>query len=256
MNTRSPTLSLVLAVLAAQGCNAARVPLGTEARAWLDPQAATRGELVYVGEVVPRGHDTPAFRYERRVESGPGDQCVSTHATLTLDGTPLVLHRAVHSPDYRLVRFEETNAQRGMTNVVEVRDGGALRFTTRRGGEVETRDEGPGAPVVVGPTLFGHVLAHLHALRGGATLHVRFAVAERGRSYDFRLRARTTAKHETTVDMVASNPCVRLGIAPMRIVIDDRARLPVAYHGRVPPRLHGRPFDADVRYRYATSRYR
>lgn len=238
--------TLILALLTA--CGAPARPLPSSALARLHAEPTAHGALVYTGDVVPQGADASVFRYERRVRDG-----ASTHLTFPVaGGAPVVLQRAEHDEAYALTRFEEINAQTGVRASVTVERDGSVDLVVRRGDEVERHHEHTGAPVVVGPTLFGFVRAHLDALRAGETVQVRFATPEQGRTWEFELKSAV----DGAIEMRASDFFARLGIATMRIVLDPETDAPTSYHGRVPPRLDGSAFDADVRYSYAGRGYR
>ncbi len=240
------------------GCGGV-VPLPKSAAASLRDPPGSYGELVYTGAVVPRGGTTPVFRYERRVEERPDDLQRSTHVTLSTEGEVVLLQQATHTRDYELVRFDETSAQRGTVTTITVGADRSLTFRQEGAAKVVRKVEGGGdggAPVVVGPTLFGFVRAHLAQLRAGNDVDVRFAVPEECRTYSFVLAMSTHDRGVTTITLTPSQVLLRLVISPMRIVIDDRTGNFTSYHGRVPPLLHGSSFDANVQYTYNGSAYR
>ncbi|PRQ09342.1 hypothetical protein [Enhygromyxa salina] len=197
-----------------------------------------------------RGGALAAYRYERWV-SGSGDDRTSTHVTLGLDGTPVLLHRARHDSGYRLRRFESVHTQTGIRSTIEVRDDGRVDFTVHRGAKVRRHHEGPGDPIVVGPTLFGFIRSHWATLARGDTIPVRFGTT--GRTYGFELHLAERRVDRAVVTMVASGVFVRLGIDPIRIELDLESDQVVRYHGRVPVLLDGDAFDADIEYAYERS---
>ena len=252
-NVRLHLLPLALSLWALLlGCAAVPLPLSETLAARLARSPSLYGELIYTGEVVPQGETQARFRYQRFVEGA-----VSTHLTRAVDDEAvLVLQQATHDAAYGLTHFEEIHAQTGLASVVDVNADGSLSFSVTRGDRVEQSSEGSGDPVVVGPTLFGYVRAHLAELRSGRTLPIRFAVADQGRTYGFSLHLEQ-AEGRAFVVMSARDFFVGLAIAPMRIEFDERGDNVVSYSGRVPPRLEGlQTFDADVRYAYAAARYR
>ena len=127
-------------------------------------------------------------------------------------------------------------------------------FLVTRGKERERRTEGPGSPVVVGPTLFGYVLEHWDELTGGANLSVRFAVTDKARTYNFKIRRSRTDDDTTTISLTASSFFVRLFIREMSIVFDSRSKKVLRYIGRVPPRSDGlKSVFAHVSYDFAVA---
>lgn len=225
-------------------------------RALLEPAGAAAA-LIYEGEVVPVDAEKPAFRYRRWVTPGPGGLHVSTHLTFEAESpyAPVVRQRAIHTADYRLREFEETHRHLGTVSSLNVAADGRLTFTVRRDSKIETASEEPGAPVVVGPTLFGYARAHLAELRARKTLNVRFAAVDRCRTYDFTLRLIPSAGSTSTVEFTAASFLVRLAVAPMRFEFDDLTGHVTSYHGLVPPRWNGKALVADVRYKYAAATF-
>ena len=255
MNAGHAPQHVLRATFALLGIGCANVPaLGEVPSARLRQPSTEHGELVYEGDVVPSGRASPAFRYERRSRLAATGDWVSTHLTTSLSAPdrPVVLQVATHTEDYELRAFEEIHAQLGLVSRVEVVDGGSLVFTRLRGEESLTDREGPGAPVVVGPTLFGYVLAHYAELASRRRLRIRFAAADRGRSFAFDLRL----ENARTVAMVPQSPIFRLFVGAIRMTLDGTHQRITSYRGPVPPRLEGRSFDAQVGYRYARATYR
>ena len=214
-------------------------------------QSATEGDLVYRGTVF--AGDAPAqLVYERRVQRS-SDGWISSHVTMRRTGEPVLLHRAVHSSDYALRRFDSIQGQTGDVAHVVV-DGDRVELSTRSG---RSRLERTTLPVVVGPTLFGFVLQHFDALVGGEAIPIRFAAVEQARTYGFTLRRVASDVRETKIEVRADSWLVRAAIAPMTITFDTATRRVVRYEGRVPPlRDDGRPLDARVEYDFVASTYR
>ncbi|MFT5358453.1 MAG: hypothetical protein ACI9KE_005691 [Polyangiales bacterium] len=255
MQTKTNALTCFTLILTA--CAGTAVPLSSDARAHLESIPETAGQLVYEGQVVPNGETRPRFRYERRVTDNLGAQ-TSTHLTYTSDtGELVVAQQAVHSEDYSLARFDEVQAQTGVVSSVRILDDGHLEFSVTRGSETERTTEEPGDPVVVGPTLFGFVLAHWDVLLSGHEVPVRFAVTDKAQTYGFVLRLSSSTPETTTIEFSASGMFVRMAIDAMSIVFDTETRTPHRYIGRVPPRLEGlATFDAVVDYELAEATYR
>lgn len=197
------------------GCRHAA--LTVEQRARLLAPANEYGQRIYVGTVTPQGKDSPQFRYERLVRDDDDGTRTTTHLT-SMDGAPVVLQQARQDSRGRLISFDEIHGQRG--NVAHV----------------------DGVDVVVGPTLFEFVRAHLDELRSGKKVPLVFW--SEGTGYDFEL-----SFSGDVVEMRASSIFVKLAIAPMRIHLGVNDEV-VEYHGRVPPLLDGNVFDADVTYEY------
>ncbi|MCH9687501.1 MAG: hypothetical protein K0V04_39065 [Deltaproteobacteria bacterium] len=232
-------------------------PLSPAAMAVLKPPSDDDGARIYTGSVVPKGEHQPAFWYERRVAQGP-DGMVSRHLSYRAGSDDVVLsQRAVHSEHYALRRFEEVHGQTGVVSAAQVLEDGSLELTTTRGDRTRRRTERPGAPVVVGPTLFGYVLHNWDALIGGERLPVRFAAPEQARSYEFTLQVVEATPHTTSIAFRASSALVRMGVDTMTLVFDTRTRKILRYVGRVPPRLERLAvFDAQVDYTFVAADYR
>lgn len=171
------------------------------------------GERIYAGTV------TSQFRYERWVRDNGDGTRTATHLTWHGDEA-VVLQQARQDERGRLISFDEIHGQRGDAQHVEQLD------------------------VVVGPTLFEFVRANLDALRAGKK--VPFVFWSQGSSYDFALTL-----SGDVVEMRAESPFVRLAVATIRLRIGAGDHV-IEYHGRVPPLLDGREFDADVTYEYFT----
>lgn len=220
--------------------------------------AEPRGELVYEGTVRAIGDDAePLYRYERRV-ADEGDGLCSSHLTIDPDGEPVLVHRAVHSDGYTLTSFREVHAQTGLIGDVQVHGDGTASFRTVVDGRLRQREERAGAPLQVGPTLFGYVRENWDALLDGERLPIRFVVLDKGRSYRFVLEV-SEGPEGVVVEMVPASPLLAMALPTTRMVFDGDRRV-LRYEGRVPPlRRAGRrlvPLDAVVSYRHITAAYR
>ena len=219
------------------------------------------GELIYRGEVFDMGAPDEAaqFRYERwvRVE---GQTMVSTHLTYDAKGREVVSHRAEHTPDYRLARFDLVHSQVGTSGRVEVAKDGKILFTVKDKKSERSRSERGREPVVVGPTLFGFTLAHLDELLAGESVAIRFAVVERARSYRCVLRGEMRDDGTIAVTMTASNPIVRWSMGPTAMFFDMTSRQIVRYQGPVPPQIKRngswKDLKARVDYEFVAAKYR
>jgi hypothetical protein len=214
------------------------------------------GELVYEGAVAHRDAEAPPlFRYERRVE-GDGR---SSHLTFAADGDLVLLHQAVHSPRYELLRFREVHAQTGLAGQVDVHADGSATFRTTVGGRTRSRVEAPRDPLQVGPTLFGYVLEHWDSLLSGNPLPLRFVVLDRRRSFRFELERVDGPPGTTCFEMSPTHPLVAL-VVPRAELVFDEDRSILRYSGLVPPReeVGGRleRLDATVTYEHVADRYR
>lgn len=250
-------LHFVAMVLAAGGCHAESVSSPPEAERQLAAPSGALGELIYRGEVVPQGRETVDFVYERWVAHDDADW-TSAHLTRAAGSEELLVEQqALHSSSYALLRFREVHRQTGTVSSVLVHDDGRVDYETTRRGRVKRRTEAPGAPVVVGPTLFGFVRQHWEALDRGEAVPLRFAAADRARSYGFTLRRSEVSPTTTTIEMIADQALVRWGLGPMFMVFDTQQRTIVRYVGRVPPRLDDRrATGARVDYEQVATAYR
>jgi hypothetical protein len=214
--------------------------------------------LVYRGTVHAADAPEPAFVYERRV-GRDGDEAISSHVTMRPGGEVVVLQRARHAPDYSLRSFEAIQRQTGVRGSVRI-EGDRVELSLRVGSREVVRSERLGAPLVVGPTLFGVILRHWDALRGGERIRIRFADVDRSRTYAFTLRCVATDSGHTRIEMRADNLFVRATIRPMTVTFDTATRRVVRYEGRVPPLRETarglRPFDARVEYHNVAAEYR
>ncbi len=249
-------LARFLTPLLAPG-SATAAALGASDQARLKAAPSEGGDLIFTGSVVPEGEHEPTFRYERRSRRS-GSRCVSTHVTFASESTdPVLTQRAVHSPAFELAHFEEIHGQTGAVSSVEVQKDGTLHFSLVRGDTIERRKEGPGAPVIVAPTLFGFILEHWSQLIHGTRIDVRFAATEYARCYDFVLKLVQTDERTTTVALEPADFFMRLALQPLTVVFDTATLSVVRYVGRVPPRLPNlQMFDARVDYDFAVAEYR
>ncbi len=211
------------------------------------PTGQTR---IYVGRAYAPDDAAPIFEYTRD-SSRDGANLRSVHQSRSRDGSVVVEQAAVHDAQYGLVHAVENHRDRGVRAEVRVEPDGALQFVTVRNGRVQRRHERPGAPPVVGPTLFGFAAAHWDVLEAGDAVPLRFVVAEDRRSYAFTLRTTASDEHTTTMQMRADGWLVRRAVAPMTLTFDTQSRTIVRYEGRIPPRYQGRPIDARVEYDHA-----
>lgn len=250
-------------VSACSACPSTRPrPLAANALAELhaiEMRPSSTGEQIYEGRVFALdGRRDPLFTYERRIRS-EGGVVTSTHITHDPAGAVVVVQRASHSPSYELRRADLTHGQSGLQASVTVADGRAT-YTVDDGVRTTTSQESVDHPVVAGPTMFGFILAHWEALRGGAVLPIRFAVLERGESLGFVLARVEGPAGRTVIRMTPSNPLVRLAVAPTYFHFDTPSRRILEYTGRVPP-LERRgeslaALDARVSYQFVAAAFR
>jgi hypothetical protein len=237
-------------------CTAGPAELPNQSVVQLEQGADQYGDLIYSGSVALKPGAPPTFRYVRRVQQTEGGVTASHLTCEASSEQALVLQRATSSVGGSLRSFREIHRQTGRVSTVEVRDDGSASYSVEHGGTVSRRSEGPGAPVVVGPTLFGHVLTNWDALLSGRKLEVRFAAADRGRSYPFELSLASSDLKRTVIRFEASDWIVRLAMKPMFLEFDTASRKIVRYTGRVPPRVDGKDIDAIVDYVQASDTYR
>lgn len=245
-----------LGLLAALGLVACKAPpqLPPEEEAALvlaAEQPESLGALRYEGEVFPLEEPGPAlFRYERRVMDR-GEALCASHLTLSPSGVPVVLHQAEQGADLALLAFEEIHAQLGLVGRLEVDAEGSAHFETWIDGRHQQRREAPGAPLVVGPTLFGYVQANWDSLVDGEVHTLRFVVLADRRAYRFELQQLPEDRDTTVFEMRAANPLLALGVPTMTLVFDAERKI-VSYSGRVPPMVEDQgaleSLDAEVRY--------
>lgn len=210
---------------------------------------------IYRGAVFAPDGSQP-FRYARS-SSDEGETRRSTHVTHDARSNALaVVQHAEHSTDYEVHAFHESYPRRNIDSTGLLLQDGGLRIDTRNGHRRRTRVEHHDEPFIVGPTLFGFVLAHWDELVRGETIDVRFVVADRGRSYGFRLHMESSELEHTTISMTADSVWLRCSVPTIRMIFESRSRRIVRYEGRVPPRANGRTLDARVEYEHVAPRYR
>ena len=257
MNARSAALALV--GIAAAACGGARhEPFSAPAV----PSTVTgRGDAVYVGRVfaLGAGDAPPTYVYERRVDDRDG-AVVSTHVTRDLAGAIQLAESAAHSADYELVDYTLFANQLGQTGSIHVDDQRTTFRMSDQDGE-HTRVEDNAGPVVVGPTLVGHIVRRLDRLERGEVTQVRMAVLDRLETIGFDLRALPPREAaETRVEMIPSSFFVRLAMDPIAFTFDRSTKKLVRIEGRVPTKVRDgkgwRDFDARVEYDYVAASYR
>lgn len=247
-----------LLLLAASGCASAQ----TEPRpvTEVSPAVTARGETVYFGSVFPlHAKDaSPTYVYERRVEERAGDM-VSTHVTRDPSGAVALAESATHTADYALAEYTLHANQLGQTGTVRVEKDQVV-FHLVDGKEDTSKVEVTTEPVVVGPTLVGHIFRHLEELRSGKVLGVRMAVLDRLETIGFDLRSVAAEPGRTRVRMTASSFVYGLMIDPIDFTFDTASGNLVRLEGRVPPKVRAdgawRDFDARVDYRFVAASYR
>ena len=215
---------------------------------------------VYFGTVFPL--DAPAapprFIYERLVGERDG-ALESTHVTRDLTGATAIHESATHSADYTLLEYRLHRNQLGQSGTIRF-DGDRVSFRRLEGGRERARVERVNAPVVVGPTLVGHIVRHLQALRTGEVLQVRLAVLERLETVGFELQAVEGAPGQTRIRVKPSSFLVGLVVDPLDFTFDTATAKLVRLEGRVPPKVRSgsrwRDFDARVEYRFVADAYR
>ena len=205
-----------------------------------------RGTAIYDG-AVHTADGRRAFEYTRSSRQD-GDQRVSVHRSRDAEsGREVTLQSATHTEAYALARAVEHHHQLGIRSEVVV-DGDRIAMTTVRNGRIRTTRRSLSAPAVVGPTLFGFVLDHWDELERGNSVRIRFVVPERRRTYAFDLRLTEQNDETTTISMRARSALVRGAVPTMHMVFATASREVLRYEGRIPPRLNGKPVDAQVEY--------
>ena len=226
------------------------------------PLAATpvhAEETVYFGSVYPlhAAAQEPAFVYERTV-ARRGGALVSTHVTRDPSGATAIHESATHSADYALASYALHADQRGRSGTVRV-EGDLVSFELRDGARRRARVERRAGPIAVGPTLVGHLVRHLEALRKGEVLRVRLAVLERLATLEFELQAVEAEPGRTRVRMKPSSLLLRLAVRPILFTFETATSKLVRLEGRVPPKIRAgrrwRDLDARVEYRYVAGAY-
>ncbi len=217
-------------------------------------------ETVYFGTVFPLHPATaqPRFVYQRLVGEHDG-ALVSTHLTRDLTGATAIHESATHSESYALLEYVLHRNQLGQAGTIRV-DGDRVSFRRLDGEKQRTRVERVNAPVVVGPTLVGHIVRHLGALRAGEVLGVRLAVLERLETIGFELQAVDGQPGKTRIRVKPSSFFVALMVDPLYFTFDTATAKLVRLEGRVPPKVRTgkawRELDARVEYRFVADAYR
>lgn len=218
------------------------------------------GATVYFGTVFPLegAATTPVYVYERKVAER-GGLLESTHVTREPSGATAIHESALHGADYGLVSYTLHANQLGQVGTIRV-EGDQVVFERVDAGGRRTRSERIEAPVVVGPTLVGHIVRHLPELRSGAVLDVRLGVLDRLETLGFELQAVEGEAGETRIRMRPSSLLLRLFIDPIHFTFDTASARLVHLEGRVPPKVRDgdgwRDLDARVEYRYVMAAYR
>jgi hypothetical protein len=217
-------------------------------------------QTVYFGTVFPLSAAAakPAFVYERLVGERDG-ALVSTHVTRDPSGSTAIRESARHTADYSLVDYTLHENQLGQTGTIRV-DGDRVSFERLEGTKRRARVERVKAPVVVGPTLVGHVVRNLASLRAGEVLRVRLAVLDRLETIGFDLQAVEAAPGQTRIRVKPSSFLVALIVGPLYFTFETATAKLVRLEGRVPPKVRAgdawRDFDARVEYRFVAEAYR
>jgi hypothetical protein len=224
------------------------------------PRLSEQGELIYQGDVFAQTPEAtaPTFVYERRV-AHRGDELVASHVTRDPQGSIVLAEEATHSDAYRLTRYELFTNQLGQRGTISM-DGGDVHFRLLDGEREQSAVEHhPSLPVVVGPTLVGHIVKQLPALRAGETNAVRFAVLDRLETLGFELDCVEAQAGQTRVRMRPSSVLLRLAVAPIYFTFRTSDDQLLRLEGRVPTKLPTarglKDFDARVEYRFAAARY-
>ena len=217
-------------------------------------------ETVYFGTVFPldAAEAEPRFVYERLVGERDG-VLESTHVTRDLTGATAIHESATHSAEYALLEYRLHRNQLGQSGTIRI-DGDRVSFRRLEGGAERTRVERVNAPVVVGPTLVGHIVRHLPALRSGEVLRVRLAVLDRLETIGFELQEVRGSPEQTRIRVKPSSFLVGLLVHPLYFTFDAATSKLVRLEGRVPPKVRTasawRDLDARVEYRFVTDGYR
>jgi hypothetical protein len=260
LTSRPLFLSLAVA-LAAVGCGGVRAQTLPEVK--LPADVAEGGQTVYFGSVFPLDQKdglSPVYVYERRVNQRVGGVAVSSHITRDASsGAVVMADTASHTTDYRLIDYTLHANQLGQTGSIRVeKDQVTFRVVDAKGEREtveKTRD-----PVVVGPTLVGHMFVNLPSLRSGQVLPVRMAVLDRLETIGFELQAVAAPAGQTRVRMKPSSFLLAAVIDPITFTFDTATGKLLHLEGRVPPRIRKgdklNDLDARVEYRYITAAYR
>ncbi len=250
-------LAVLLLLAWPLGCGGAAV---NAPEAPLPPDLASEGETIYFGSVFPleTPQEAPTYIYERRVGARDGRR-VSTHITREPSGHVVLADSASHAEDYSLNEYTLLRNQLGQTGTVRV-EGDQISFRLVDESGARTATETQSDPVVVGPTLVGHIVEHLDALRAGEILHVRFAVLDRLETIGFDLQAVAAEPGQTRVRMTASSLMFSLFIDPVYFSFETATSKLTHLEGRVPSKVRDgdawTDFDARVEYRFVAAAYR
>jgi len=256
------TAAVLSAAAAAAHLSRPSTPERSDAQAAAETARANAapGETVYFGTVFPLRTATsrPTYVYERRVAGREG-VLVSTHVTRDPSGGAVLHESATHTADHALSEYVLHANQLGQRGTIRV-DGDQVAFELTEAGGRRSQVERAKGPVVVGPTLVGHIVRHLDALRAGEVLDVRLAILERLETIGFRLRSVGAQPGLTRVRMAASSFLVGLVVDPIDFTFETATGKLVRLEGRVPPKLRDgggwRDFDARVEYRFVAAAYR
>jgi len=240
------------------GCNGVRS--AEPAVVPLSAQRAEHGDTIYFGRVFPLegSGGEPMYVYERRVARSERGS-LSTHITRTARGRVVMADAATHHDDYTLVEYTLLGNQLGQRGSIRV-EGEQLRFELEdaRGhrSAVEQNDDS----VVVGPTLVGTIVRHLHALRSGSVISVRMAVLDRLETLAFELEAIQAPSDLTRVRMRPSSLVLAALIDPIVFTFRSDTSKLVRLEGRVPPKQRVgewlKDLDARVEYGFVAAEYR
>lgn len=242
-----------------------RAQLSASANAQLEAVRQTpdsAGTLIYRGDTYSQdtAKASPLFRYERRVAGTPNG-LAAAHATSDATGRLIIVESAQSSSAYELQRFDVVNQQAGFSGSVLVSQNGRhLDYQLNDNGKTSTASEELAEPAVSGPSLFGFILKSWEVLKAGAKVPVRMIVVRDKTTYGFDVRFEKQIGGQVSFSIIPSSFIIRLAIAPMRVVFDEKTRNVVRYEGRVPPMelVSGKLKDLDARVEYASvaPRYR
>lgn len=259
--SKNPPILLRAAVLGFVLLGACGAPYAPVPEPALPPEVGD-GETIYFGHVFPLAAPadaaSPTYIYERRVAER-GGAMRATHITREPAGRVVLADSATHDADYRLREYTLHGDQLGQRGTVRV-EAGVVSFHLISGTEERSGSEPLGDPVVVGPTLVGHIVRQLGALRAGAVLPVRLAALDRLETLGFELQAIPAAPGQTQVRMKASSLVLALAVPPVLFTFETQTGKLVRIEGRVPTKVRSgdrwRDFDARVEYEYVAGAYR
>ena len=223
------------------------------------PGITSRGQTVYLGSVFPLKADAthPTYVYERRVD-GQGGERVSTHITRQPSGALALVESATESVDRGRVEYTLHRNQLGQSGTIRVEQG-QVSFRLVDGSRVRSRTERQAGPVVVGPTLIGHILGNIDRIRAGEVARVRLAVLDRLETIGFELQSVKSEPGQTRVRMKPTSLLLALVVDPIYFTFDTPTGKLVRLEGRVPPKIRAgdrwRDLDARVEYRFVADRY-